>query len=287
MESMTGYHYLEKTISGFSFSVEIKSLNSKFLELFINLPRSLRSEENGLNGLLRKYFARGKVEVTVDIFNWTESRPQSLNSELLKIYWHDLKKVHTELKIRDELKFESLLSLEGVTRKINAGISSASRKILHSAVEEAAVKALKMRKNEGKSIYKDIMLSVKQIETGTAKASKLSAAALADKKKSLMVKFKNICPDIDDSRIYSEIAMLADKLDINEEVVRLKDHLKKFMEISRQNDQTGRRLDFIAQEMFREINTIASKSNSSAISHLAVEMKNHIDKIREHCRNIA
>ena len=91
---------------------------------------------------------------------------------------------------------------------------------------------------------------------------------------------------VDDVRLYTEISILADKLDINEEIVRLVDHIKKFKEVIKNKEQVGRKLDFLAQEMFREINTISSKSNSSEISHIVVDLKNYIDRIREQCRNI-
>ena len=110
---------------------------------------------------------------------------------------------------------------------------------------------------------------------------------LEEKKKNLRSRLEGISEGLlNNSRIYGEIALLADKLDINEELVRLNDHIEKFKSILKLHDQLGRKIDFLAQELFREINTIASKSNNSEISHLSVDIKNYIDKIREHCRNV-
>jgi uncharacterized protein (TIGR00255 family) len=137
------------------------------------------------------------------------------------------------------------------------------------------------------SIKKDIISSLSVIGKNAAKIKNLSKKSNEDKKEILVSKLKGLTDGhIDNNRLYGEIAFLADKLDINEELVRLNDHLNKFKIMFNEKDQQGRKFDFLAQELFREINTIASKSNNSEISHIVVDVKNYIDKIREHCRNI-
>ena len=287
MESMTGYAFLESSADQFSYSVEIKSLNSKYLEVFVNLPRILRNEENEYINIIKKNFYRGKIELTVEIFEWSNTKPVSLNSELIKKYYKELGEIHKSLKIQEPLKFESILGLEGITQREKSGLTAKSKKSISKTMSSVIKKTIEMRKKEGEVIKKDVLMSLDQISSDSEKIRKLAGKTLLEKKDSLKKKLIDITDgSIDNTRLNSEIAILADKLDINEEIVRLNDHLKKFRSMLNDKDQKGRKLDFISQEIFREINTVASKSNSSEISHLVVNVKNHIDKVREHCRNI-
>jgi uncharacterized protein (TIGR00255 family) len=287
MESMTGYAFIEMSTDQFSYSVEIKSLNAKYLEVYVNLPKILRNEENEYINILKKAFSRGKIELNIDLFDWNNTKPVALNKELIVKYYKELKDIHKSLKITEPLKFESLLTLEGVTQRERSVITGKAKKDILKSLNMVIKKTLEMRKKEGAVIKKDILSSLEQIAKDSGKIKALSGAMLIEKNDNLKKKLITITDGmIDNSRLYSEIALLADKLDINEELVRLNDHLKKFKSLMNEKDQMGRKLDFISQELFREINTIASKSNSSEISHLAVNVKNHIDKVREHCRNI-
>jgi len=287
MESMTGYAFLEKNLDEFSYSMEIKSLNAKYLEVNVNLPKILRNEENNYIQIIKKHFRRGKVELSIDIFDWNSTKPVSLNLNLMKKYYNELKKLHKSLNIKEPLKFESLLMLEGITHRERTVLSNKSKKEIVNTLAIAIEKTIDMRIKEGNAIKKDIMSSLSIIEKNVAKIKGLSKKSNEDKKEMLKSKLKWLTDGhIDNNRLYGEIAFLADKLDINEELVRLNDHLNKFKVMYKEKDQQGRKFDFLAQELFREINTIASKSNNSEISHIVVDVKNHIDKIREHCRNI-
>ena len=287
MESMTGYAFLEKNLEEFSFSLEIKSLNAKYLEVYVNLPKILKNEENNYIQIIKKYFKRGKIELSIDIFDWNSTKPVSLNLELMKKYYNELKALHKSLKIKEPLKFESMLMLEGITQRERTILSSKSKKEIISTLGNVIDKVIDMRKKEGVSIKKDIISSLSVIEKSAAKIKSLSKKSNEDKKELLKLKLKGLTDGhIDNNRLYGEIAFLTDKLDINEELVRLDDHLNKFKVMFNEKDQQGRKFDFLAQELFREINTIASKSNNSEISHIVVDVKNNIDKIREHCRNI-
>ncbi len=284
---MTGYAFLEKSTEQFSYSVEIKSLNSKYLEVYVNLPKLLKNEENEFIGILKKHFSRGKVELNIDIFDWNSTKPVSLNIELMKKYYHELEKLHKTLKIKDPLKFESLLMLEGITQRERTSLTDKSKKEIVKTIETVIGKTIDMRKKEGVSVKKDITSSLASISRDAVKIKNLAKTAVADKKENLKTRLMNLTDgNIDNNRLYGEIALLADKLDINEELVRLDDHLEKFRIMLKEKEQQGRKFDFLAQELFREINTIASKSNNSAISQIAVDIKNYIDKIREQCRNI-
>lgn len=287
MESMTGYAFLEMSTDQFSYSVEIKSLNAKYLEVFVNLPKILRNDENEYINIIKKSFNRGKIELNIDIFDWNNIKPIVLNKELIVKYYKELNSIHKSLKIPEPLKFESVLALEGVTQRERSSITAKGKKDILKTLGIVIKKAIEMRKDEGTIIRNDIQSSLEQVSKDANRIKALSVAMLKEKKDNLKKRLISVTDGmIDNSRIYSEIGMLVDKLDINEELVRLNDHLKKFKALMNEKGQMGRKLDFLSQELFREINTIASKSNCSEISHLAVNVKNHIDKVREHCRNV-
>jgi len=287
MESMTGYAFLEKNSEQYSYSIEIKSLNAKYLEIYVNLPRILKHEENDYIQILKKKFSRGKIELSIDIFDWSSTKPVSLNLDLIQKYYRELGMLYKTLKIKDPVNIESLLALEGITQRERTVLSEKSKKDMLISLDNVINKVIEMRKKEGASIKKDIVLNLSLISKNCSKIKTLTKNVIDEKKKNLRTRLDEISQGVlDNNRIYGEIALLADKLDINEELVRLNDHIEKFKSMLKLQDQLGRKFDFLAQELFREINTIASKSNNSEISHLSVDIKNYIDKIREHCRNI-
>ncbi len=287
MESMTGYAFLEKSTEQFSFSVEIKSLNSKYLEVFVNLPKILRNDENEIIKLVKSRISRGKIELTIDIYDWNNSRPLSLNRDMIGKYYAEITGIQKELGIVNSVSMDSILGLEGITTRERSALSKRSRKDIDQTIETVISRTIEMRKKEGAVTKKDIISALTDISGDTAKIKGLSKKVYLEKRENLRGRLESILKGVgDNTRIYSEIALLTDKLDINEELVRLGDHLKKFKVLLKESGQIGRKLDFLAQELFREINTIASKSSSSEISHLVVNVKNNIDKIREQCRNI-
>lgn len=287
MESMTGYAFLEKNTEQFSFSIELKSLNSKYLECFINLPRILRNEENEIDGILKKRFGRGKLELNIEVYDWVSTKPVNLNRDLLRKYYRELQALSRELKTQREVSLERLLVLEGVVMREKSTLSARSRTDLYQSLNKVIDTAIKMRKKEGAGTGKDIQASLGAIKANAAKIKALSNGV----SKALYLKLKSkiealAASGVDEHRLYTEVAILADKQDINEELVRLGEHLVRFRQIMVSGGQMGKQLDFLCQEIFREVNTIASKSNSSEISHLVVDTKTQIDKIREQCRNV-
>jgi uncharacterized protein (TIGR00255 family) len=287
MESMTGYCYIEKSTPQFSFSVEIKSLNSKFLEIYANLPRILGKDENNITQILKNKFSRGKIVLTIEIFDWIEERRVSINSNVLKKYYTELKQIEKELKIENYFSGDILFSFDNVKRTSKSLLSKHSHDIIYNTLNIVMDRTVKMRIKEGNAIKKDIQNSLNEISNNLIKIKE----QYNDISKILFNKLKKNIESITDKpvsdvRLYTEVAILVDKIDINEEIIRLNDHIKKFKILMNDNSQIGKKLDFLAQEMFRETNTISSKANNSEISYMGVNMKNHIDKIREHSRNI-
>lgn len=287
MESMTGYGYLEKSTPQFSFSIEIKSLNSKFLEIYINLPKLLRKDENDITQILKNKFTRGKIVLIIDIFDWIEEKSVAINKQILKKYYTELKDIEKDLKTDNYFSGDVLFSFDNVVHTAKTLLSRHSHDIIYNTLDSLIDKTIKMRIKEGVAVKKDIQHSLNEISGNLIKIkeqykdiSKILFNKLKKNIESLTGKLVN------DVRLYTEVAILADKIDINEEIVRLNDHIKKFKSLMDENGQVGKKLDFLAQEMFREANTISSKANDSGISFMVVNMKNHIDKIREHSRNI-
>ena len=287
MESMTGYAFIEKSTDQFSFSIELKSLNNRYVETYIYLPKVMKTHENEIQKKLKNSFSRGKLELSIDIYDWIDSKPIAINSDSIIKYYNQISKIQKTLKIENPIGLDAILSLGGITNRERTQISKDSKLKIDNAIIEVIKKASEMRMKEGNAIKKDILRSIREIVQNTTTIKKLSKNVVKTKKETLKSRIESISgAKLDDHRLFTELAILADKLDINEEIFRLNDHIKKFKAVVEEKKQIGRKLDFLAQELFREINTIAAKSNNSEISHLVVDVKNHIDKIREHCRNI-
>ncbi|MDY6969047.1 MAG: YicC/YloC family endoribonuclease [Spirochaetota bacterium] len=287
MESMTGYAYIESSTDQFSFSVEIKSVNSKYCDIYTNLPDILRVNEEKMTSLLREYFVRGKIELTINLFDWKRDKNVKINDILITKYYNELSRIVEELKLDHQVTLDQLLKMDNLIQKERGVVSTKSMKEIFSAVNRAIKQVMQMKIREGNATKKDLHSSLSII---TAKVKEIKdfskdiSKGVYHKLRKRIDSFHDI--NVDDARLYAEVAILADRMDINEEIVRLIDHLKKFKSILNEKSQIGKRLDFLAQEMFREINTISSKSNCSKVSHIVVDVKNHIDKIREHCRNV-
>jgi uncharacterized protein (TIGR00255 family) len=287
MESMTGYAYREEGNDQFFFTVEIKTLNSKYLEAFCNIPRILKNEEFELTGMLREAFSRGKVELNIEINNWIETRPVSLNTETLKSYYHELSALHEELGVRAPLALDSLLRLEGVTQKEKTALSESSRESVYKTVREVINEVQEMRRKEGHALSKDIGALLEEFDNSVQRLKEMADENTGLKREQLKGRMEELgMGEADEQRMAMEISMLVDRIDINEELVRLDDHIAKFRAMMDEPGQVGKSLDFMAQELFREINTVGSKAANSEISHLVVDQKNRIDRIREQCRNI-
>jgi uncharacterized protein (TIGR00255 family) len=287
MESMTGYAFFEKACDQFTFSVELKSLNNKYLETYIYLPKVLKRSENDLQKKLKGAFERGKLELSVDIYDWVNSKPVTLNEDAILKYYGHLKKIHASLRIDSPLALDAILALDGIIQRERSQLNGRTQREIDRAIDMAIKKTREMRFAEGRAIQTDILRSIREIAARSGKIKKLASESLRNKRDLLVKRIESLAvKTVNEDRVYTELALLADKLDINEELVRLGDHLYKFKKTMGEKEQIGRRLDFLAQEIFREVNTIGSKSNNSEIAHHVVEMKNHIDKIREHCRNI-
>lgn len=287
---MTGFGRAEVNSKFGRFTVEISSVNSRFLESQVRLPRPLSSFEPQIRELLTKSAKRGKLSVFVNLVeNTVEAGEATINIDLVKAFHRDLKKLQKDLKLGGEITVSDLLALPDVTRQDRSEIDlEAAWPVVQKGVGTALKKLLAMRGREGKALAVDMNNRLKlmakligQIEKATSGAVKKYAAKLSARVDELLTDQKH-----DPARLAEEIAIFVDRTDIAEECTRFRAHVSEFQTTLKQTDAVGRRLNFILQEMNREANTIGSKGSDFDISSKVISLKEEIEKIREQVQNV-
>lgn len=288
---MTGYGAAEIKSATQECLIEIKALNNRFCDIYIKNNFSSLEVEQKIEKLIKQNIFRGKINVFIKIGSHRiEDEKVVLNEELADSYYHALKKMKKKLHITEEISLNSMLRMKDIfqvekTEKISE---------LWSLIEQPLVKALYslqvMRKKEGKSLVKDIRNGIKRIEKEIIKIEKYSEKSINKYKDEFLEKLKELTDsiNINNGRIEMEAAIFAEKQDVNEEIIRAKSHIEQFLALldSDKIEPVGRKMDFIIQEINREVNTIGSKVNDSKISSLVISIKSELEKIREQVRNI-
>ncbi|MBK8983089.1 MAG: YicC family protein [Ignavibacteria bacterium] len=289
--SMTGFGRSEGTFKGRKYYAEIRSVNNKYSDIGLRYPRQFASYDLELKEIIRKKISRGKISVTITSEN-QEASAGIMNMEpgIIKKYVSDLKKLNEAVGSDEKIKLEHIISLagmfspEGVTET-----SDSERKFLFKLLENAVIDLNKMKKKEGDSLKKDISDRINFIKKESERISALSNGKAGQVRKKLREKINSILTDkklIDENRLETEIILYSERIDITEELIRLKSHLKYFTDNIKSDELSGRRLNFLVQEINREVNTIASKSMDAEISQKSVEMKEELEKIREQLQNV-
>lgn len=290
ISSMTGYGHGEVSEGEITATVEVRSVNSRYLEVTARLPRTLALRENDLKEVVRRKIARGKINILVSVkHESTVGSPLKVNTAAARIYYRLLDDLRKAVKLKEKVKLEHLLRFSDV---LEADAADASDQKEWSAVEEATVRALdemvRMRLNEGKELKKDLEGRIGQLGQIIDQIDTLSRARLPEERDRMRDRVRQILEngEVDEQRLEQEIVFLAEKLDITEECVRFRSHNKFFMEGLSNDEATGRRLNFLIQEMNREVNTVGSKVNDAALAHLVVQMKEELERVREQLQNI-
>lgn len=286
---MTGYG---KGLAGnkkFSTEVEIKSVNSRFFEVYLKLPSALTAFDYELREIIKSKVKRGKINAVITLKrNGQENGLISIDLTKLRNHIALLNKIKASAKIKDSIKLEDILVNKDIFASEEAKIGATDFSIIKNALNRALVDLNRMKKNEGAVLSKDIMLRATNIEKSIASIEKEFRKSINDYFINLKKRAAELISsaEIDRDRLNLELALLADRADITEECVRLKSHLN-FFKTSLKNDQEpGRKLNFLCQEINREANTISSKSVSTVIIHKAVQIKEEVEKIREQIQNI-
>jgi len=284
---MTGYGKSVASVNGFSFEVELKSVNNRFLEVSAKLPGSLFSKEFEIKELLRSKLKRGKVSLSISV-KFGAGQDALLNKAKLSETAQMLKQIKKSLNIKGKIKLEHFLNFKELFSPDFLEFSDEHFEVIKKCILEAADKLLEMRKIEGESLLQDLLGRAKMITNTLTEIEKIYRDSVTDYFQKLQERVQQIIKDIQNysDRLEFELALLSEKADITEECVRLKSHLKYFSEVLTSGDEAGRKLNFICQEMHREANTIASKSLSAEITHHSVLIREEVEKIREQIQNI-
>ena len=290
IKSMTGYGRAQQLLNGRDITVEIKSVNHRFFEFSARVPRAYGYLEEKLKSLLNTKISRGKVEVGVTIFSADGTDVQVLvNEPLARGYIESLRSLSEPLGLEDTLSLSTLTRFSDIFQvtKVQEDEDAVWASVKQVA-EEALTRFLAMRKTEGVRLYEDIRGRLKTIETHLLKVEEYAPQTVADYKARLTAKIEEVLENrsIDEARVLTEVALFADKIAVDEETVRLHSHLKQFASMMESDQPTGRKIDFLVQEMNREVNTIGSKCQDLRVTNLVVEMKAEIEKIREQIQNV-
>lgn len=290
MRSMTGYGKGVVHNENFEVTVEIKSVNNRFLDLTIRLPRELNHEEMPMREYIKKFVLRGKMNVFVNV----RQNPQSesglfINWDEVKKNFNQLKRIQETLQINDHVRLEHLLSFPEIFNPNLAEVAEAQlHPLIFQALEQAMQEFVRMSEREGQNILTDIKQRLERVENLT---EEIQARAPENLKSEFDRLYRNVLnmigeQKIDQARLEQEIAIISDRVDITEEMVRLKSHLDLFKKTLNNNGEIGKRLNFILQEMHREANTINSKTTLLDISHRVIKIKEEVEKLREQIQNI-
>lgn len=289
--SMTGFGRGEASAGGFQITAEVKTLNSRYLDISVRMPQSIQHKELTLKEFVQTYISRGKVNININVDRASKSQPDiTYNSDLVKSYGKMLSRIQSEAGLTEPVELRDLLRFDEIfeTRKEDESeVESMWNGILQS-VEAALNNLNKMRRKEGTELKEDLSAQITGISQMLEEVVQLSEARAPEVREKLQARIKKMVADdsFDPERMEMEVALLADKMDINEEVVRLQSHLKFFLEALKAEEPVGRRLNFLCQEINRELNTIGSKASDSAIAHHVVLGKEKLEQIREQVQNI-
>ena len=283
LHSMTGYGSISFNSNNFSFDIELKTLNSKFFDSKINLPSFLSNKEIEIANILKNKLFRGKVDLKIKS-NGNHSDSVKFNKKVIKDYFKDLKEI-SEFDSSQLLK--TIVNLPNSIDKTEINFSDKDLEKFFLALDEVIDNVLIFRVKEGDSIKTDLENNSNLISEILEKVVSLSKGHSAKLKDSLNKKINDLIVDLDKNRLEQEVIYYLEKIDINEEIVRLQSHLSYFNDVLiGEGIEKGKKLGFICQEIGREINTIGSKANNSEIQSKVVEMKTSLEKIREQVLNI-
>jgi uncharacterized protein (TIGR00255 family) len=292
MKSMTGYGRGECTAKGARITVELNSVNRKQAEVSLSVPSELESIEPDLRDLILASVSRGRVSGRVVLQYTGASRASAVavNETQAKAYRRELSKLAKSLEIPDNLSLDSLLRLPGVLESAQPTLDAkAFRAPIKSALGQALEGLLSMREKEGGNLGRDLAKRLAKLRRIVKRVAKLAPDVLKHHRERLVERLKKAnvdVPDMDDDRLLREIVYYTDRTDITEELTRLGSHFVQLEECLSDVVPVGRKLDFLAQEMFREINTIGSKANDANISSEVVTLKTELEKIREQVQNV-
>lgn len=285
---MTGYGSAKGTVGTQSVTVEIRSLNSKFLELNVRLPLQFRDKELEIRADVGKLLERGKADLNVSIDNNELAKRSTVNKEIFLAYYEDLKSLATETGMSDDNMLDAILKLPAVLNSEKSEMDEEQWKQLKALIQTAVEQFNLFRSNEGNVLEQDVTQRLNAIENAVPQLEQYEQARI-ESVRARLHKSVNELKDqlnIDTNRFEQELIYYIEKLDISEEKVRLKSHCDYFLQTMNSKEANGKKLGFITQEIGREINTIGSKANDANMQRIVVEMKDELEKLKEQLANV-
>jgi uncharacterized protein (TIGR00255 family) len=290
LKSMTGYGKGEATTLQGNFTVEIRSVNHRYGEVSVRMPRSFMSLENDVKRLISSLLKRGKIDVYVQ---WEETTAASsipqVDMAAARGYQEAFSRLAEELQLPTDVSLPLLLSQKGVLKDSSGSIDEIElQPMLFSAVQAAVSAIDAMRTREGEALEIDLLARRRQVAEWTGQINARSPQVVAEYRQKLKTRLELLLEgnEMDETRLAQEIALMADRSDVTEELVRLASHFNQFDETLKLLEPVGRKLDFLMQEMNREVNTIGSKSNDAELTTLVIRIKAEMEKMREQVQNV-
>lgn len=290
IKSMTGFGRSEVSNEERKIIVEMKSVNHRYCDISIKMPKKLSFFEAGIRNVLKKYIQRGKVDIFITYEDYTENKVcVKYNDDIAKEYYKNLQRISEEFGIDNDIKASTLSRYPEVFTLEEQTLDETELwKLLEEAIEEAAKKFVDTRIAEGEHLKQDLFAKLDDMVEYVDFIEERSPEIVAEYRAKLTTKVSELLGDtkVDDGILATEITVFADKICVDEETVRLKSHIKNMKATLEEGESIGRKLDFIAQEMNREANTILSKANDLNVTNKAIDLKTEIEKIREQIQNI-
>ena len=290
IKSMTGFGAGDAETADFKVHIEVKAVNQRFLETNYHMPYSMNMFENQLTKKIREYASRGKLDINIRFQDLRDKAVTvKVDKGLVAAYGQALQEISSQLELSAPVTAAQIASYPDVLKlnEENADLEAA-QPVLMQAMEQALESFVAMREAEGQNIQRDLLARIGTLENFVGELEKLAPEIVAAYRQRLENLLREYLAkeDIEESRIIQEVALFTDKVNYTEETVRLRSHFDQFRQIITAGEPVGRKLDFLIQEMNREINTVASKANSAGAAQFVVDVKSEIEKIREQIQNI-
>lgn len=290
IKSMTGFGAGDAETADFKVHIEVKAVNQRFLETNYHMPYSMNMFENQLTKKIKEYASRGKLDINIRFQDLRDKAVTvKVDKGLVAAYGQALQEISSQLELSAQVTAAQIASYPDVLKlnEENADLEAA-QPVLMQAMEQALESFVAMREAEGQNIQRDLLARIGTLENFVGELEKLAPEIVAAYRQRLENLLREYLAkeDIEESRIIQEVALFTDKVNYTEETVRLRSHFDQFRQIITAGEPVGRKLDFLIQEMNREINTVASKANSAGAAQFVVDVKSEIEKIREQIQNI-
>ena len=291
IKSMTAFAKASATLASLTVDMTVRSYNSRYLDFAVHLPEPCQPFEEDIKKIIGQYHARGRMEVRVNLTDASEDQDLFEVDEVkARSYFKALCRVQDLLGLKQEIPVETVLGARQIITAAKKEMDEeALRKVLSTAAETAAQELDRMRRQEGENLHRDLTARLADVETRMADIEKQAASVPEMYKARLKDRLAVLAEDadqIDPVRLAQEVAILADKSDVAEEIVRIHSHIQLFRQTMDDAESQGRKLNFLIQEFNREFNTIGSKAGNTQLSHGMVDLKSELERIREQVQNI-